>query len=416
MSVTNWAGNVTFRASRRERPADLATLQRLVATSPRVRTLGTGHSFSPIADTDGVLVSPAGLPRTVEIDRDRRVVEIAGQWTYGELAPELEQAGLALPNTGSLPHISVAGACATGTHGSGVDNQALASSVRAITLVLASGDLVRIDRCHPDFDGSVLALGRLGVAVALELDVVPTFALAQTVVEGVPDARVADELEPILGAAYSTSVLTTWGPERLSQVWLKELSTGAPTRERWGGLDADGPRNPVAGMPPENATLQLGEVGPWHQRLPHFRLEFTPSSGDELQSEYLLPMVHAAAAWRAVDAIRHTLHPVLHVSELRAVAPDPMWLSLTGGAVSVAFHFTWRPGPHVAAAVAAVEEQLAPYDARPHWGKVFTTPLPSLERLYPRLPDFRRLVRHLDPAGAFGNDLVDGWIGLDTGS
>lgn len=413
MSTRNWAGNVTFRAPRQERPEDLATLQQLVAYSSRVRTLGTGHSFSAIADTDGLLVSLAELPRTLEIDQDRRVVEITGQWTYGTLAPALHRAGLALPNTGSLPHISVAGACATGTHGSGVDNQALPASVRALTLLLASGDLLRIDRGDPDFDGAVVALGRLGVVVAMTLDVVPTFDVAQTVVDAVPDARVADGLEAILGAAYSASVFTTWGPERLSQIWLKELAGRNPTRERWGGRDADGPRNPVAGMPPENATQQLGKVGPWYERLPHFRLEFTPSSGDELQSEYLLPMPHAHAAWRAVDAIRETVHPVLYVSELRAIAADPLWLSLTGGVASVAFHFTWRPGPHVAAAVAALEDALAPYDARPHWGKVFSTPPERLEQLYPRLPDFRRLVRHLDPAATFGNDLVDGWISLD---
>ena len=233
----------------------------------------------------------------------------------------------------------------------------------------------------------------------MALDLVPTFDVVQSVVDAVPDGQVADGLESILAAAYSASVFTTWGPERLSQVWLKERADRAPTRERWAGRDADGPRHPVAGMPTENATQQLGVVGPWHERLPHFRLEFTPSRGDELQSEYLLPMRHAHAAWRAVDAVREIVHPVLYVSELRAVAADPQWLSLTGGVDSVAFHFTWRPGPHVADAVAAVEQALAPFDARPHWGKVFSTPPPRLGELYPRLPDFRALVRALDPDG-----------------
>ena len=412
MSTTNWAGNITFRAPRQERPADLATLRGLVEAAGRVRTLGTGHSFSSIADTDGLLVSLADLPRTLALDPDRRVAEVTGQWTYGTLAPALHDAGWALPNTGSLPHISLAGACATGTHGSGVGNQALAASVRAVVLVLASGELRRLVRGDPGFDGAVVALGRLGVVVGMALDLVPTFDVVQSVVDAVPDGQVADGLESILAAAYSASVFTTWGPERLSQVWLKERADRAPTRERWTGRDADGPRHPVAGMPTENATQQLGVVGPWHERLPHFRLEFTPSRGDELQSEYLLPMRHAHAAWRAVDAVREIVHPVLYVSELRAVAADPQWLSLTGRVDSVAFHFTWRPGPHVADAVAAVEQALEPFDARPHWGKVFSTPPPRLGELYPRLPDFRALVRALDPTAKFGNDLVDGWLGL----
>lgn len=416
MPATNWAGNVTFRAGRRERPADLPTLQQVVATSRQVRVLGTGHSFSPIADSAGTLVSLAGLPRTLEVDTARRRVQITGQWTYGALSVELEQAGLALANTASLPHISVAGACATGTHGSGVRNQALGAAVAAVTLLTAAGDLVTVDRTDPSFDGSVLALGRLGVVLALTLDVVPSFSLAQTVVDEVPDEQVESGLEAILDAAYSVSVFTTWGADRTSQVWLKELAVGPPTQERWSGVDADGPRHPVAGMPAENATPQLGEPGPWHERLPHFRLAFTPSSGDELQSEYLLPLTQATDAWLAVDAIRDVVHPRLHVSELRAVAPDPMWLSLTGGVPSVAFHFTWKPGPEVAAAVAAVEEQLSPYDARPHWGKVFSTPRERLERLYPRLADFRALVGALDPDGRFGNNLVDGWLGLSPRS
>ncbi len=410
--ATNWAGNITFHAARRERPEDLAALQALVAGSSRVRALGTGHSFSGVADTDGLLVSLAGLPRTARVDADQRTVTIGGQWTYGELAMELDRAGLALPNTGSLPHISVAGACATGTHGSGTHNQALAASVRGVTIVTATGDAVRRERGHPDFDGAVLALGRLGIAVEMTLDVVPTFDLAQTVVEQVPAERVESALGDMLAAAYSVRVFTTWGPDRLDDDWVKQLVGAEPLAELWGGRVAQEARHPVAGMPPENTTQQLGVPGPWHERLPHFRLEFMPSAGDELQSEYLVPAARATAAWRGLDGIREVLHPLLHVSELRAVAPDPMWLSLTGGQPCVAFHFTWKTVPGVADGVAAVEAQLSGHDARPHWGKVFSTPPRELARLYPRLPDFRRLVHDLDPGATFGQDLVDTWLGL----
>jgi len=409
---TNWAGNVSFSAERRERPHDLAALRRLVVGSARVRPLGTGHSFSPIADTQGLLVSLAGLPRTLRIDHERARVEVRGQWTHGDLARELESAGWALPNTASLPHISLVGANSTGTHGSGLRNQALAASVRGLTLLTATGDLLSIERGHRDFGGAVVALGRLGIVLSVSLDLVPTFSMTQRVFEAVPDERVEHGLEAILASGYSVSVFSTWGPERLSQIWVKALVGVEPLTQHWGGRETDGPRHPVASMPTENATQQLGVPGPWHERLPHFRHEFLPSSGNELQSEYLLPMTHATSAWQAIDQIRDVVHPLLHVSEIRAVAGDSMWLSLTGGASSVAIHFTWRPGPGVGPAVTAVEHQLDPYDARPHWGKVFSTLPSALEQLYPRMPDFRDLVRRMDPDAKFGNDLVDGWLGL----
>jgi len=290
-----------------------------------------------------------------------------------------------------------------------------------LQMVTADGELVEISRGSDgdQFCGTVVALGALGFVTSVTLDVVPAFGMRQWVYDDLPGTALDDHVEEILDSAYSVSLFTDWRGSAINQVWLKHRLDGLDLPEPptcWLGASLAGePRHPVAGMPTENCTEQLGVPGPWHERLPHFRLEFTPSSGDELQSEYLLAMTSASAAWRAVDAVRDVVHPELHVSELRAVAADEMWLSLTGGVPSVAFHFTWRPGPGVAAAVAALEEQLAPYDARPHWGKVFSTTPERLEVLYPRLADFRRLVRDLDPAGTFGNDLVDGWIGVGAG-
>jgi xylitol oxidase len=392
-------------------------VQAVVAGAFRVRALGTGHSFNPIADTPGDLISLAALPPLVEVDAERRLARISGSVRYGELAAAVARHGLALQNMGSLPHINVAGSCATGTHGSGLGNTTLAARVRALTVVTATGDLARFDRESSGelFDGVVVSLGRLGIVVELELDLVSGFEVAQTVVEDVPDSSVADRLHEILAAAYSVSVFTTWGNVGVNQVWLKEAVgrdgawAGSTT---WGGRPADGPRNPVPGMPPRNATAQLGAVGPWNERLPHFRMEFTPSSGAELQSEYLLPLEHAAPAWHALSGLRSRIAPVLQVSEVRTVAADQLWLSMAEGTPSVAFHFTWFPdATAVLPVVTAIEEALAPHRARPHWGKVFTTPAPDLERLYPRLPDFRRLVGDHDPQGKFGTALVDGWLG-----
>ena len=418
MPISNWAGNVHFTAREVARPRSVPELQRAVSGATAVRALGTGHSFSAIADSPGLLVSLRDLPRVVDVDTARSRVRIDGGIRYGDLAAALQGSGLALRNLGSLPHISVAGSCATGTHGAGADNQVLAAAVRALTLVTADGDLLRVDaETTPDFAGFVISLGRLGVVVDLQLDVVPAFDLAQTVVDDVPEEALADQLPRVLGAAYSASIFTDWGARRRCQLWLKERvgREGAWTGEHlWGGRAADGPRHPVPGMPTEFATVQQGVPGAWHERLPHFRMEFTPSSGEELQTEYLVPARRAGEAWRAVSALRHLVAPVLQISELRAVAADQLWLSPTGGEAAVAFHFTWvADGASVLPVVRALEEQLGGLEARPHWGKLFSTGPANLASLYPRLGGFRELAGALDPRGKLGNGLVDAWLGLD---
>lgn len=413
---TNWAGNVRFRAHGVHHPPTVRELQGLVASTAKIRALGTGHSFNRIADTTGHQVSLAALPPEVEIDHERAEVRVGGSLRYSDVAPLLADAGLALRNTGSLPHISVAGACATGTHGSGIANQTLSAAVRSLTMVTGGGDLVTLDRSDDDFAGCVVALGRLGVVVSQVLEAVPAFDIAQTVVEDVPDEAVADQLVDVLSAGYSVSVFTDWGAERLNQVWVKERpdrAGGWAGQPLWGGRIARRQRHPVAGMPADRTTPQLGLPGPWHQRLPHFRSDRVPSSGAELQSEYLLPAEHGTAAWQALSSLRRLVHPLLQVCEIRAVAGDDHWLGLTGGTASIAFHFTWRPDPEaVRPILPKVEQQLAPFGARPHWGKLFATAPDTLAGLYPRMPDFRRLVAELDPAGTFGNDAVDEWIGL----
>ena len=415
--LTNWAGNVEFTPARFHEPTTVAELQALVAGADHVRALGTGHSFNAIAATPGDLVSLAHLPPVLDIDTTSRTVRVSGATRYGELGAALQRAGLALPNTGSLPHISVAGASATGTHGSGRSNPVLGGSVRSVTMVQADGRLVTVSRdSTADFDGYVLALGRLGLVTELLLDVVPTFDVAQTVVIDVPDDALAAQLVDILGAAYSVSVFTALVPDQ-NRVWLKDRVAAAGDRphddRRWGGRPATQPQHPIDGIDPASATEQLGVPGPWIARLPHFRLEFQPSAGDELQSEYLLPIDRAQVAWSALLEVGDIVRSPLLTCEIRSVAGDSMWLSPTQGVDSVAFHFTWRPDPTpVAAAIAAIEGQLAPYDARPHWGKVFAIPPDRLPALYPRLTDFRGLVTRHDPDGRFGNDLVDGWLQL----
>jgi alditol oxidase len=418
MPITNWAGNVRFTPEVLQRPSTVADLQQVVSRSGRVRALGSGHSFNRIADTSGVLVSVQGLPQIIEVDTDAATVRISAGLSYGEVGAVLQAAGLALPNLGSLPHISVAGACATGTHGSGSRHPNLGRSVRALTMVTGGGDLVSVGRhSTDDFDGHVLALGRLGIVTELILDVVPSYDVAQTVLVGLPDEAVSGRMQEILDAAYSVSIFTGFAPGDC-RVWLKQRigDSGRVPADLWGARRADRAQNPVPGLPGEFATAQLGEPGPWNERVPHFRLDFTPSAGDELQSEYLLPAAAGPSAYQALRGLAGLIGPNLIIGEIRSVAGDPGWLSTTGGTDCVAFHFTWQPDEAAVRPVLdAIEPELLALGARPHWGKVFTTPFRVFPDLYPRLNDFCGLVRRYDPAGVFGNDLVDGWLGLTAG-
>ena len=418
--LTNWAGNVAFSATRVHRPASVAELQRLVAAGACVRALGTGHSFSRIADTPGDLVSVAGLPKIMKVDAEAATVTVSAGVRYGELAPHLHAAGYALRNLASLPHISVAGACATGTHGSGSSNGNLATAVCAMEMITAGGDAVTMSReADGDrFRGAVVGLGALGIVTSLSLDIVPAFGIRQVVYENLPHEQLYEHLTDIFASAYSVSLFTDWRSPRIRQVWLKqragEHDPPTPGTRWYGALAADGPRHPVPGLPAANSTQQLGVPGPWHERLPHFRLDFTPSAGDELQSEYLLPQQPAAGALRAIASIGDRVAPVLRISEIRTVAADDLWLSPSYRQDSMAIHFTWiNDVPAVMPVLATVEDRLAPFGARPHWGKLFTTSPAAVSRLYDRLPDFQRLLRSLDPDGKFRNKFIDTYVPAD---
>jgi alditol oxidase len=406
--LRNWAGNVEYRAVRVHLPESVDELRRLVGGARRVRALGTGHSFNRIADTTGDLVSLAALPSTVDIGRGAATVP-AGM-RYGELAVRLHAAGYALPNLASLPHLSVAGAVATGTHGSGTGTGGLGTSVSALELVGPDGTLRTVRRGDPDFPGSVVALGALGIVTRLTLDLVPAYEVAQYVHDDVP----YEHLDAALRSGYSVSCFTDWTASRFTQVWRK-CRTDLPDPGWSVGVPADGPRHPIRGLPGGHCTEQLGRPGPWYARLPHFRLEFTPSHGDELQSEYLLGLADAADALAALDAVRDRLAPVALVSELRAVAADELWLSPGYRRDTLAIHFTWRPEPDaVYPAIAAVEEALAPYAPRPHWGKLARLDPATVAATYDRYDDFRALVHRCDPDGKFGNEFLDAYLRVSS--
>jgi xylitol oxidase len=410
-SLTNWARNITFTASELHRPTTLAELRALVGAAHRVRVLGSGHSFNEIADAgpDGTLVSLAALPPVVDVDTTARTVRVGGGVRYAELARTVHAHGLALPNMASLPHISVAGSVATGTHGSGTANGGLASAVRAVELVTGDGETRVLSREQDGgtFDGAVVALGALGAVTALTLDLVPAFELSQRVYGPLPLAALDTQadFDAVASAAYSVSLFTDWTGPAFGQVWLKRLASDE-TEFPWAPA-VDGPRHPVPGMSPVNCTEQVGVPGPWHERLPHFRADFTPSSGDELQSEYLLPRTHALAALTALDGIREAVAPVLQICEVRTVAADGLWLSPAYGQDTVALHFTWvADTAAVLPVLRLLEEALEPFGPRPHWGKLFTVPAPRVRERYPMMGAFTELVAELDPAGTFTNAFV----------
>jgi alditol oxidase len=406
---TNWAGNYTYRARTISRPATVAEVQSVVAGADRVRALGTGHSFTSLGDSEGELVRLDLLPAGIEIDSTARAVSVSGGIRYGELAVELDRAGWALANLASLPHISIAGAVATGTHGSGVTNQSLAASVRALDLVGPEGDLVTLRRGDPDFTGSVVALGALGVVVSLVLDIEPTYLVSSTQLTDLGWESLDLHLEEIMAAAYSVSLFTRW-VDGIEQVWVKSRS--APVVELFDATPATGTLHMLAGMDPAAVTAQLGVPGPWHERLPHFRMAFTPSSGEELQSEYFLPRDQARAGIQEMRSLAADLAPVLQVSEIRTVAADDLWLSGSCDRDAVAFHFTWhRDEDAVYAVLRLVESVLMPLGARPHWGKCFVAGADELAAAYPRLTDFAALRSARDPKGKFSNAFVDRVLG-----
>jgi xylitol oxidase len=419
---TNWSGNHTYRAASLAQPTSIAELQHLIRSHSHLKALGTRHSFSPIADSSGTQISLSNF-KSKTLDRDGKTVTLGAGVTYGELAPWVHAQGFAVPNLASLPHISVVGACATATHGSGLANQCLSTAISALQLIDGNGQLHHLSRAaNPDtFPGAVVSLGALGIVTSLTLDLIPTFQIAQTVYEDLSFSELEHNLAAIFSAGYSVSLFTGWQHHRATQAWIKrrcEPAEPAAMPELFFGATRQTARlQPLPSRrSAENCTEQLGIPGPWHERLPHFRLEFTPSSGAELQSEYFVPLCHAFPAIRAVEALRDLITPHLFISEIRTIAADDLWLSMAYQRDSLAIHFTWKPEPEaVLALLPRIEAALEPFSARPHWGKLFTTPPERLRQLYPRMAVFRELGSQFDPDARFYNDFLHQTLGINSG-
>lgn len=413
---TNWAGNYTYSAPNLLEPRTAGEVQSEVRDLRHLRALGSRHSFNSIADSVDNQLAPSAL-KSIEIDSAARTVTVGAGVRYGDLAPVIDARGFALHNLASLPHISVAGAIATATHGSGIHNGNLTTAVSAFEFVAANGEFVRLSRAdHPDvFAGAAVHLGALGVLTRTTLDMQPTYEVAQTVYLDLPFAQLEHHLTDIFSSGYSVSLFTDWQQSRATQVWIKrrtdfsEPDRSAPAlgADFYGARRATVKMHPITGHPADACTEQLGVPGPWYERLPHFRMNFTPSSGRELQTEYFVPLDRGYEAIRAIETLRDRITPHLFVTELRTIAADDLWMSMAHQRLSLAIHFTWKPEwPAVRQILPAIEAKLAPFGPRPHWAKLFTIPGPVLDRQYPRLADFKTLAAKYDPDGKFRNEFL----------
>jgi len=399
-----WSGTYQFTARRLIAARTIEDVRRAVAAGGRVRALGTRHSFNDLADNGDTLVTVTGIAPDPVLDESSRTVTVGAGTTYGAIAAWLQERGWALANLASLPHISIAGAVATGTHGSGSRNRVLSASVAGLDYVDADGEVRHAGRSGPDFDGMAVGLGAFGIVVRVTVDVEPAYLVRQDVYAGLSWDRVLADLDGIMSAGYSVSLFTDWSGDSV-QAWVKRRIAGpddAVPEEFFGARRDLGPAR-LADSPVDNLTAH-GAAGPWSQRLPHFRADVTPSNGDEIQSEYFVARRCGPASLAAVRRLAALVTPLLLVTEIRTTAADGLWLSGSYDRETLAIHFTWRnrPGP-VNDAVREVEAALAPFDARPHWGKVSHIKAGELEPLYPRLRDARALFERLDPEGRFSN-------------
>lgn len=411
--LTNWAGNLTYSTDNVFDPKNVAEVQEIIKRNAKLRALGTRHCFNRIADSKSALISTLSLNEISAVDTDNNTVTVGAGIRYGELCKYLDERGYAIHNLASLPHISVAGACATATHGSGISNGNLATPVSALEFVTANGEIVTLSREeNQEFYGAVVGLGALGVVTKVTLDVLPSFSVRQNVYLNLPMEQLDNHFDEIMSSGYSVSLFTDWQTPDINQVWIKRIANKdepfSADPEFYGATLATRNVHPIIEMSAESCTEQMGIPGPWYDRLPHFKLDFTPSNGEELQAEFFVPRQDAVQAIKAVATLSQELKPLLMITEIRTIDADNLWMSPCYQQPSVAIHFTLKQDIEgVNGLLPKIEEKLAPFGVKPHWGKLFTIPPATLQSRYPKLSAFRELSNHYDPEGKFRNDFIN---------
>ena len=409
--LTNWAGNLTYGTANIFTPTSVQEVQEFVKRFAKLRALGSKHSFNSIADSNKGLVSTSGLNRILNLDKAASTITVEAGIKYGELCGYLHENGYALHNLASLPHISIAGACATATHGSGVLNGNLATQVAAIEFVNADGDVVKLSRKDSEFNGAVVGLGALGIVTKITLDLLPTFNMRQVVYRNLPMGALEENFEAIMSSGYSVSLFTDWKNKNINEVWIKsraeDKSSNAQSPEFYGAKLATQNMHPIENQPAENCTEQMGIAGVWYERLPHFKMGFTPSAGKELQAEYFVPIERGYEALMAVERLHEKISPHVFISEIRSIEADDLWMSPCYKKKCVAIHTTWKQEDAVMNLLPLVEQQLAPFNPIPHWGKLFTLAPSFIQSKFEKLKDFKQLMNQYDPKGKFRNEFLD---------
>ena len=411
--LTNWAGNIEYSTERLVTANTVGQVKEFAAKHDKFKVLGTRHCFNRIADSRDEFLSVRPMSNVVEIDAKAHTVTVSAGASYGQLSPYLESNGFALHNLASLPHISVAGACTTATHGSGEKNGNLSTAVTGLEMVTPDGEVVTLSRKHGGtFNGVVVGLGALGVITKVTLDIQPTYKMAQFVYLDLPMRTLAEHFDAIQSSAYSVSLFTDWEKHRINEVWLKCRMGATPKfqgkNEFFGAKSATRNVHPIIELSEENCTEQMGVPGPWYERLPHFRMGFTPSVGKELQSEYFVPRKHAIEAILATEKLHEQVSPHLMITEIRAIAADDLWMSPCYKQPSVTIHFTWKQDwPAVSRLLPIIEKELAPFEVRPHWGKLFAMSPATLRSRYEKMPEFVDLARKFDPKGKLRNEFLN---------
>jgi len=412
--LRNWAGNLEYSTNKIYYPKSVEEVQQLVKKYNRLKVLGTRHCFNNIADSKDNFISLKEMNKVVTLDANARTVTIEGGMKYGELCPWLNDKGFALHNLASLPHISVAGASTTATHGSGVKNGNLATAVAALEIVIADGNVVNLskEKDGEKFLAAVVGLGAIGVITKVTLNIQPAFMMRQYVYEKLPMPQLKEHFDEIVSAGYSVSLFTDWQTESINEVWVKSIAEGAVDNaakmEFFGAKPATKNLHPIAALSAENCTEQMGVTGPWYERLPHCKMGFTPSRGKELQAEYFVPRHHALDAIVAVQRMGKEIGPHLFISEIRTIDRDNLWMSPCYKQPCVTIHFTWKQEwDAVSKLLPVIEKELAPFNAKPHWGKLFTMSATKLASLYEKLPDFKKMVAQYDPHGKFRNEFLE---------
>lgn len=412
-NLTNWSGNLTYGTSNIHYPATAAEVQSIVQQSWRIKALGSRHSFNNIADSNEQFISLERLNKIVLLDRTANTVTVEAGMRYGELAPYLHKNGYALHNLASLPHLTIAGAIATATHGSGIMNGNLSTGVSAIEFVNANGDLITLSKNNygGQFYGAVVALGAIGILTKITLDLLPAFDMQQLVYLNLPMKELVQNFNAIASAGYSVSLFTNWKNHLVNEVWIKNIvkpdHANVSLQDLFGAVAATKNMHPLENESAENCTDQMGIAGPWFDRLPHFKMGFKPSAGEELQSEYFVDIAYAYDAIMAVEKLKEKISPHLFVSEIRTIAADQLWMSPCYKKTCVAIHTTWkREQETVMQLLPLMEARLEPFKPVPHWGKLFTMTPQLLQSRYEKLDDFKQLVHTFDPEGKFQNDYL----------